>query len=279
MCSDHGTCSLGECKCNYGYHGEDCSQSFAQRLLSCDEITCLNGGNCVDVKSGGFSCECLSEFTGAFCEQDRVPDPCLNVTCNGNGICSRTNGSRDARCDCYHGYDGNECRRFADLCALNGKPCLNNHSCTINATTCECSSEFWGAQCEKVKDFCSLHDPCRTGELCIHHNTTQNYTCKCPDGYTGENCAELLVDHCAKQPCANNGTCVNLVDEFECLCPRGYKGDKCKNRQNPCKESPCSAHGRCRKVVEGPWGSVYCRCSEDYTGEFCEISPDISLQT
>ena len=271
-CSDHGTCHLGQCRCYHGYYGDDCSRSYAQKLLSCHNVTCLNGGTCNKSLEYGFECTCPPGLTGALCEQEIIADPCINVDCHRNGTCVRTDHGRDPKCNCYHGYEGQQCRLIKDLCLSEGRPCLNNGSCITNTTLCACPREWWGQHCENRVNFCVPINPCPQGHLCTHHNATQSYSCSCPHGYTGPTCSKLIVDHCAESPCHNNGTCVSLLDGFKCLCPRGYKGGRCKKLENPCKESPCGEGGRCRKLDEGQWGSITCECQHGYSGHFCELT-------
>uniref|UniRef100_A0A1X7ULX8 EGF-like domain-containing protein n=1 Tax=Amphimedon queenslandica TaxID=400682 RepID=A0A1X7ULX8_AMPQE len=41
------------------------------------------------------------------------------------------------------------------------------------------------------------------------------------------NC-ELFVNACIPYPCLNNGTCVDLVTNYTCLCPEGFTGNNCE---------------------------------------------------
>ena len=35
------------------------------------------------------------------------------------------------------------------------------------------------------------------------------------------------INDCENSPCANGGTCEDLVDNFECTCAKGYTGPTC----------------------------------------------------
>lgn len=61
----------------------------------CDDITCLNGGACIDG-----SCNCPEGYSGAQCE---TFDACFNVVCLNGGDC--VNGA----CVCPEGYTGADC--------------------------------------------------------------------------------------------------------------------------------------------------------------------------
>ena len=37
------------------------------------------------------------------------------------------------------------------------------------------------------------------------------------------------IDECESMPCANGGTCANLIDGFECMCIAGFNGTQCEN--------------------------------------------------
>lgn len=62
---------------------------------------------------------------------------------------------------------------------------------------------------------------CPTGKICV--DSINTYECKCPEGYTGENCSKLLND-CRDHPCKNNATCVDNSDGYICRCPNGFTG-------------------------------------------------------
>ena len=41
-----------------------------------------------------------------------------------------------------------------------------------------------------------------------------NFTCNCVPGYTGAMC-EVDIDECEEIVCQNNGTCINLVNQYK----------------------------------------------------------------
>jgi len=63
---------------------------------------------------------------------------------------------------------------------------------------------------------------CPIGKVCIDGINT--YECKCPEGYTGENCSKLLND-CRDRVCKNNSTCIESSDGYTCHCTPGFTGD------------------------------------------------------
>ncbi len=282
------------------------SRSTSELLLSCSEVACQNGSSCHDTEAG-FSCICPSGRTGAYCESELVPDPCVGVNCNGNGVCFRTRLGRQFECQCYDGYTGKECNDILDLCTEAEIPC--RHGTCVNTTTpmCECEPFYFGPQCDERTEYCTP-DPCENGGTCINCPEESTYECSCPHTHEGENCetkildpceetsclsnqtcerinnfrfrctcpegyegdsCEKKIDYCADSPCLNGGTCINHETLYECVCPRGYKGRRCKNRRNPCIPDPC-LHGRCQKDENGPYGQIYCECEEGHRGEFCE---------
>lgn len=37
------------------------------------------------------------------------------------------------------------------------------------------------------------------------------------------------INECASLPCQNNGTCIDLINEYKCSCTNGYSGMNCTN--------------------------------------------------
>lgn len=72
-----------------------CKKEETPPIDLCENITCLNGGVCVDG-----SCDCPGGYSGPNCE---IQDLCYGIICLNGGSC--INGI----CDCPEGYTGPDC--------------------------------------------------------------------------------------------------------------------------------------------------------------------------
>lgn len=61
---------------------------------------------------------------------------------------------------------------------------------------------------------------------CFHNGTCQvtwnDFTCKCPRGYTGKTCQEM--EFCQLQDCPSGSKCQNLDDGYECMANATFDG-------------------------------------------------------
>lgn len=48
----------------------------------------------------------------------------------------------------------------------------------------------------------------------------------------------LWVDDCSSNPCLNEGTCTDKINDFECSCPTGFSGDTCEIKSCTCPVTP-----------------------------------------
>ncbi|XP_010153082.1 PREDICTED: protocadherin Fat 3-like, partial [Eurypyga helias] len=110
---------------------------------ACERHPCQNGGTCTSVPSGGYQCNCLSQFTGRNCESEITacfPNPCRNGgSCDpiGNAfICNCKNGLTGVTCE----EDINECER--EECE-NGGSCVN----IFGSFLCNCTPGYVGQYC------------------------------------------------------------------------------------------------------------------------------------
>lgn len=172
----NGTCdtSVGECACNDGYIGEDCSAACPVDTYGAD---CLQTCSCVPANEAfpcdnvDGACHCLPGYTGGSCESE-----------------------------CDEGFYGQDC---AEVCV-----CQNGASCHFITGFCNCTVGFIGMFCNMI---CP---PLRFGQDCVQVCTclTGNCdhitgVCTCPVGFFGltcdHNCTEAL--ECVgigREPCS-----------------------------------------------------------------------------
>ena len=93
---------------------------------------------------------------------------------------------------------------------------------------CVCVGYWMGQDCELDEEECSK-DPCHNNGTCIEAvggpptsicepgkciNVPGTYICVCVGYWTGQDC-ELDGGECSKEPCHNNGTCIELLDDHQ----------------------------------------------------------------
>ena len=78
-------------------------------------------------------------------------------------------------------------------------------------------------------DECSFSNPCLNGGTCI--NNAGSYTCRCPQGWTGEKC-QIDINECLNNPCLFGGTCFNTPGSYVCQCVAGRTGKNCEGGEN-----------------------------------------------
>lgn len=111
-CSQHGDCNLlsGQCRCDKGYDGLDCSKKIETELLECPN-DCSSHGNCNHFTG---KCTCDPGYAGKDCSEIPVTaiknatiskdQECPN-DCSSHGHCNRTTGI----CKCDPSWGGPDC--------------------------------------------------------------------------------------------------------------------------------------------------------------------------
>ncbi|TKR62067.1 hypothetical protein L596_026074 [Steinernema carpocapsae] len=125
-CANNSTCWPGnpnntkdeddyKCICRPGYIGKYCEDELPCAITN----PCKNGGECYR-ENGKAVCECLSIWTGDFCENFNI---CYDrkSKCHG-GVCQAVNET-NYKCNCFDSYMGEFCEIPINFCEPN--PCLN----------------------------------------------------------------------------------------------------------------------------------------------------------
>ena len=69
------------------------------------------------------------------------------------------------------------------------------------------------------------------------------------------------IDECSSNPCQNNGTCTDLVNDFNCTCVHGYEGRTCGNNIDDCAGINCDgAFTKCYDLLN----DFRCGCLPGY---------------
>ncbi|KAJ7351719.1 Neurogenic locus notch protein 3 [Desmophyllum pertusum] len=93
---------------------------------------------------------------------------------------------------------------------------------------------------------------CQAGHVCL--NTLGSYSCVCPKGFTGPECATNIND-CTPSLCQHGGKCIDKVNDFECDCCTGWSGRNCEKFIN--EDDVCG----CDQGI--------CECNKDTQSSFC----------
>uniref|UniRef100_A0A8C0JFI7 Uncharacterized protein n=1 Tax=Chelonoidis abingdonii TaxID=106734 RepID=A0A8C0JFI7_CHEAB len=105
---------------------------------------------------------------------------------------------------------------------------------------------------------------------------SESRTCLQDRTWSGQQPICRSISHCASNPCANSGTCVEDVQRFTCLCPSSWSGRNC---QTPvyCSNSSFSRQPRC---ADTRLRSRYCTCDAGFqlrAGSVCQDVDECQL--
>merc|ERR1711871_39265 len=236
-CSGHGVANGPDCKCNPGWKGlacdkRTCNGNCNQKNGICDEGKCYcrtgwRGDSCdiracpkqcsfmgaCDSETG--KCKCIPGLYGDDCSRGKPlmppePSPCEKKTC-GHGSCDFVTGE----CMCakgWHGYDcsKSECTK-TDASGGLIKDC-GNGVCKIDMNGepfCECNAGWkkdgpYGFKCEGMITSCKNNCTAQKVQGVCNNDAG---TCKCKDGFAGEDCSQTKARFCSDN-CAQ--TCLSL---------------------------------------------------------------------
>jgi len=196
---------------------------------------------------------------GVSCQAMECADPLIAAEyCHNGGTCFEMSGNgRGYGCHCTAEWTG-------ERCEVGYLPCELRENCTTDKNECDKS-------------------PCKNGGTCTNYDG--DYSCKCQDGWTGNNCDQekCTGDKCTgyrgtKAKTKSGHTClpwstVGLpeLDENYCRNPHGMLDDIwCYFKKEPRKQwEYCSLGSGCQSCVHGTCGINACKCELGYKGEYC----------
>ncbi|XP_078342465.1 uncharacterized protein LOC144628269 isoform X2 [Oculina patagonica] len=121
--------------------------AIVEEVDPCSMTPCANGGLCLNLPEGNYTCTCAPGWTGKQCEVPGSPCMLLPNPCHNNGNCT-INDDGSPQCKCALGWNGTNCEQDIDECAQN--PCFNDGECmnTPGGYHCKCPVNFIGEHCQ-----------------------------------------------------------------------------------------------------------------------------------
>jgi alpha-tubulin suppressor-like RCC1 family protein len=263
----------GDCACNAGYVGEDCSKECP----SSSQQICSSRGICSVPRSSSVNatCACSGEglpgsgFFGAACEfvcpgtyllgeAPPVGERGLNA-CFMHGVCDK---SAAGQAQAYRNVNAQQSISLSN--ATNSTNATSSQGAaerlsSILYTTCLCFEGYKGAACN-IECRGGFKNPCSRNGLCL-----DNGECDCNNGGTkdlgwrGRNCS-IPCDGGPATICSLHGTC---DPKGKCTCLSGFRSFDCSIECQGGADNVCSGKGICDETGG-------CECTEGYRGAACE---------
>lgn len=190
-CSFSGVCntSTGECMCNAGLGGPDCSVRTRRFMTMECPANCNNNGVCIEGR-----CQCSENFYGTECQFEKCPGQC-----SGHGACWEA-WSNTFECACSEGWLGLDCSIGALKCPDD---CSGHGTCDHTTGKCTCEKAWVADNCgsrECVGGYLNRKgdrfpppygmcpSDCQCRGYCVCDDASLCY-CACEPGWAGIDCS------------------------------------------------------------------------------------------
>eukprot|EP01066_Platyproteum_vivax_P000874 Platyproteum_vivax@DN1097_c0_g1_i1.p1 len=123
----------------------------------------------------------------------------------------------------------------------------------------------------------SNNGDCPFRSECLWNAKKQEVTCKCHEGYGGDDCDEVAV--CADVQCPKHSTCVDVVNEPVCVCKNGYarSGKICLDIDEcSVNNGGCDPAATC---TNQPGASPLCACPQGYEEATPLVTSNLCVET
>ena len=282
------------CACNPGYTNGACAYDYIAEytdlctrnetgicdmdLNECDSSPCVNGGECFDSTSVGFSIVSITTVTTTTTSVPIDEFTCACPDGYANGLCNSSLYASQYHAMCSQPVGG-RCDVDVDECA--SQPCENSARCVSN------TDPLNGTLAEPGTYFC-LCVPGYANGVCDYDNIAE-YDSDCN---LHDSICDLDMDECRSFPCVNSAPCEDstslaalAVDRYRCLCTAGYTngmcdydyiseytaqctvrtGGFCEEDVDECQSNPCMNGASCEESIVSANVSVHaylCKCGK-----------------
>lgn len=159
--------------------------------------------------------------------------------CENNATCRNT-GHGQYTCECPDRYTGTNCEIRVENCSL--QPCLHGATCTVCSTLSVHLNIISNINSNEISVHFGISITLGSrhlhSTLCFQDIPGSNFTCICPDGFTGRYC-QVASNSCSDSPCQNGAICIQSHGVFSCSCLPGWTGNTCSIKIRPCDGVNC----------------------------------------
>ncbi|XP_067272650.1 cadherin EGF LAG seven-pass G-type receptor 2 [Pseudorasbora parva] len=216
------------CRCPIGFTGDYCETE----IDLCYSKPCGAHGVCRS-HEGGFTCECLHDYTGERCEISSRSGRCAEGVCKNGGTCLNLLVG-GFRCECPSGgFEKPFClmssRNFPPQTFVTFKGLRQRFHFTLSLSSLDLTGPLLLGGVPKLPEEFPVQSRQFIGcmkDLRIDKRSIDMAGFIANNG-TLAGCSAKR-HFCSNNPCLNGGSCVNLWGSFRCDCALGFGGRNCE---------------------------------------------------